>query len=976
MNKIAKSITFVILLSLLILIFAWPGLTSLLGTQVNDSARAQQACTELGSTRELVAPALINFDTLPDKTLIGNTYLSSFGVSFEDSRVSQATIIADPAGARSQPNVARNVPISPSTSSGVSMRVSFDTPKTQVGMFLGNGSAAAGIDASLTAYDGQGGFLCQARLSPVPVEHTAFIGLNDPDGRISSIELTYGQSPQPESIDDLYFSPARGLPPTRTPMPKWTPVPSPLPTQGPAPTATPIVPMIAYQAVSPLTFAPFFQPDLSIHGIEITQGIQCFDTSKGYAPCGDNTLSVVNKKDSTARIYLKISGAFSSMNGVPVRLVIRANNVEYTANASGRATGTIDQTKADSANVYFNVNFNSNVVVDFYAIVDPNNTIAETDETNNRYPSSGYLTLTFRTRDTLKIVGQRLHYHPSGYGGTQNAGGWAVNGGAADWFEQVLPIRNNGVNYVVKSGYLDWTSPLPGNANAANQHALIQTLNAYWILENAFSWLFTGAFTGADHVYGWAPGTGYSGGHADMPVYPHAGGLGKVGIGSDAPGTDTDNPGSGALVFGHELVHDYNVYHTNTSDACGSNDGNSDFPYSTSSIQEVGFNPITGKIYNPSNTHDLMSYCPSGGSKSGWISPFTWTRMFNNFSVVTQSMAPRAAIPPNVLYVSDATQSLVVNATVYNPDLKPAVPGELGELYLIDGGASIKPAPGDYTVELRDITGSTVYSQTFAVKFESEYDAHGEVPHVPGSEPPFPPDPTTRLDVSFIIPWVDGAKSVVLTDLVNVLDQRSLSPNLPQVFITNPSGQETWLPGSTHTLTWQGLDLDGDSLSYSVFYSNDGGASWVLLQSGLSSPSFDVNVNDMAGGSDVRFRVVATDGLNTGLDETDEAISIPNQAPLATILNPPQGGIFEPGSLVVLQGMGIDFEDGTLPDESLVWSSDVQGGLGIGPSVGLNNLVPGKHEITLDTVDSLGIHSNTSVTITIAYPIRLPVMIR
>jgi hypothetical protein len=262
------------------------------------------------------------------------------------------------------------------------------------------------------------------------------------------------------------------------------------------------------------------------------------------------------------------------------------------------------------------------------------------------------------------------------------------------------------------------------------------------------------------------------------------------------------------------------------------------------------------------------------------------------------------------------------------------------------------------------------------VNFESEYDAHGEVPHIPGSEPPFPPDPTTRVDVSFIIPWVDGAKTVVLTDLVNILDQRSPSPNPPQVFITAPSGQETWLPKSTHTLTWQGLDLDGDSLSYSVFYSNDGGANWVLMQSGLSSSFFDVNVDDMAGGSDVRFRVVATDGLNTGLDETDEAISIPNQTPLATILNPSQGGIYNPGSLVVLQGMGIDFEDGTLPDEALVWSSDVEGGLGIGPSVGLNTLTPGKHVITLDTVDSLGIHSSTSVNITIAYPLYLPVTIR
>ena len=228
------------------------------------------------------------------------------------------------------------------------------------------------------------------------------------------------------------------------------------------------------------------------------------------------------------------------------------------------------------------------------------------------------------------VVGQRVRYHPSGYGGNQYAGGWAVNGGGADWWEQVLPIRNNGINYVLANGYLDWTQSL---GSGDGQHALITNLNTRWLLDNVFAWFFGGgAYTGARHVYGWAPSQGYSGGHADMPIYPHAGGRGVVGIGSDAPGTNTDNPGSGALIFGHELTHDYDVLHTNTADACGSNDNNSTFPYSSSSIQEFGFNPITGKVYNPANTHDLMSYCPSGGSKQGWVSPFTWSRMFNNIA--------------------------------------------------------------------------------------------------------------------------------------------------------------------------------------------------------------------------------------------------------------------------------------------------------------------------------------------------------
>jgi hypothetical protein len=98
---------------------------------------------------------------------------------------------------------------------------------------------------------------------------------------------------------------------------------------------------------------------------------------------------VVNKKNSTARVYLKVSGGLSSLNNVPICMYIRANNVWYSANAIGKATTTIKQANKDSADMYFTVNFNSNVLVDFYAVIDPDNTITESNESNNRVPATG-----------------------------------------------------------------------------------------------------------------------------------------------------------------------------------------------------------------------------------------------------------------------------------------------------------------------------------------------------------------------------------------------------------------------------------------------------------------------------------------------------------------------------------------------------------------------------------------------------------
>ncbi|UCH60854.1 MAG: hypothetical protein JSV61_05060 [Anaerolineales bacterium] len=964
-------------------LFLWPLLSSLGENPGNSSARAQQGCLPLSDPKEVPAPALIDFDDLPNAQVIGTHYKASRGVTFEDTRITRVLTYSDPANAPSPPNVAINDAAPGGSSNNVPMVIYFDSPKSHVGFWIGNGENQ-NPSATLIAYDANNTPVCEWLDIPVPEPPTKFVGFADPDGRIVRVELDYGDTALSETIDDLYFSPRPGAAPTRTPVPTWTPVPTLSPTPGPAPTATPVLPMLAYKPPKIVSYQPLpLLPDLSIHGIEIIQGIQCFNTGQGLAGCSDNSLPMVAQKDSTARIYLKFSGLTgSSMSNVPVRLYIWANGTWYNALVSGKATTSVDQATNDSANVYFNVNFPNGIQnVSFYAVVDPDGLIAETNESNNRFPAAAntYITLNFQKRDPLKIVGQRLRYHPSGYTGAQYAGGWAVNGGAADWFEQLLPIRNNGVNYSVKSGYLDWTqslSPCSSSLGSDNQHLLIQTLNVQWILQNALSWLFgSGAFTGADHVYGWVPDAGYPCGHADMPVYPHAGGLGVVGIGTDAPGTSTDNPGAGALIFGHELVHDYDLKHTNTADACGSNDGSSDFPYSSSSIQEFGLNPYTGKIYNPNNTHDLMSYCPSGGSRLGWISPFTWTRMFNKLAPGTAMADLRspAETAPGVFALTNSKESLVVNATLFNPKYEPSSLGELDELYRIEGGLTFSVTVGnEYAVELLNLLDEKLASYSFNVNFESEYDAHLGTPGTTTDSPPFSPEPTTQQGVSFIIPWEDGTASVALLYQGNQIDIRKVSNHPPKVTITDPSASATWPAGSTQTLVWFGSDADGDSLKYTLMYSHDGGANWVLIANDLTETKYDIQVDAMAGGNDARFRVVATDGINIGYDETDGPIVMPNHPPLVTILNPSDKHVYLPGELVVLQGYGTDMEDGSLPDGALLWVSDVEGALGIGPSVPVVSLSKGWHTISLIGTDSFGILTEVQVYIFVGYQTFLP----
>ena len=310
-----------------------------------------------------------------------------------------------------------------------------------------------------------------------------------------------------------------------------------------------------------------------------------------------------------------------------------------------------------------------------------------------------------------------------------------------------------------------------------------------------------------------------------------------------------------------------------------------------------------------------MSYCPSSGSKQGWIAPFTWNKMFNNLAPAPPLGTPYAVdnLPVLQLVTTTATRSLEVNATIYNPDYAPPVPGQLGPLYKSGTGLAYLLQQGPYAVQLRNSQGNPLATYPFVANFESEYDAHNgpEQPAVGlllNDPPPFPPDPTKQVDVSFIVPWDPAAASVVLLFNQEVVDERKLTDHAPVVQITSPAGQETWTAGSQHTLKWTGSDQDGNSLLYSVFYSHDGGGAWSLIAGNLASPDLPLNTNDLAGGSDVRFRVVATDGINTGFDETDEAISVPNKSPVATILSPVNKQAVRPGELLVLQGIGVDFE--------------------------------------------------------------------
>ncbi|MBI3957819.1 MAG: hypothetical protein HY328_03340 [Chloroflexi bacterium] len=171
-------------------------------------------CGPLVNQATIPGYVFIDFDDREKGAEIADFYANSHGVRFEQSSTNRAVIYAghpeDPSQPRSAPNVAFN-DASGGNSEGVPLPIFFERDQSHVGMWIGNGEGIDGkpanLAALLTAYDRRGKELCSARLTPVSVSHTSFLGLTDAYGRIAYIKLDYGRAANAESIDDLVFGP-------------------------------------------------------------------------------------------------------------------------------------------------------------------------------------------------------------------------------------------------------------------------------------------------------------------------------------------------------------------------------------------------------------------------------------------------------------------------------------------------------------------------------------------------------------------------------------------------------------------------------------------------------------------------------------------------------------------------------------------------------------------------------------------------
>ena len=423
-------------------------------------------------------------------------------------------------------------------------------------------------------------------------------------------------------------------------------------------------------------------------------------------------------------------------------------------------------------------------------------------------------------------------------------------------------------------------------------------------------------------------------------------GSGPTGLPQDSGnGWDTDQS-YGDWYGGHEIGHLHGRSHPGfvrgapNGQGCvmGTQDDSSvdgSFPNANGSIADPGWDAgdaglgITAKILPPYSTAnvngwtDVMTYC-----NYEWISAYTYTGILGRIDPDVRRDA-KFADDADV-----ATEALLVSGTM---NLTRDTVELLPFLRLADAPLSERPPASAFSIDLLDEHGVLVARYPFAPALDSELPDGADVTAVLAEVVPF--DPRTR--------------TIVVAKNGTALATRAVSAHAPRVQLLAPNGGET-LEGSSALVTWAGADADGDALRYTLLYSTDAGATWFPVAVGLTATQHRLTLDTLPGSTQVRLRVIATDGVNTSIDDSDGLVVVPPKAPEVRIIAPATAAPLSTRQTIVFAGDAFDREDGDLDDAALRWLSDRQGVLGSGRSIAVSGLQPGRHLVSLEATDSDG----------------------
>ncbi len=115
-----------------------------------------------------------------------------------------------------------------------------------------------------------------------------------------------------------------------------------------------------------------------------------------------------------------------------------------------------------------------------------------------------------------------------------------------------------------------------------------------------------------------------------------------------------------------------------------------------------------------------------------------------------------------------------------------------------------------------------------------------------------------------IIDWKEGTRSIEVQDGTGkILAVRTVSLSPPSVSVISPAGGEVWKAGTPATVRWQAADPDDDPLTYAVQVSADAGKTWIPMAAGLTGSEYTFDTTGLPPAQQAVVKVRVSDGVNT-----------------------------------------------------------------------------------------------------------------